>query len=74
MNVRKFDRDFKRYKKQLESKFDTKTVRLMLRSFCIGYCQILGDLRLEFKIDANIDPILDKINEINETLDSEIPK
>lgn len=65
MDVEKFKKDLEEYKERLSSKLDEQTVNLMLHSFCMGYCQLSTELSEEFEAYIDLNPVFDKINELN---------
>lgn len=65
MNVEKFEDDFQDYKNRLSSKLDEETVALMLHAFCMGYCQLSGEINEEFDSYIDLTPVFDKINSLN---------
>lgn len=65
MNTIKFNSDYELYKNSLSIKIDTDTVNLMLHAYCMGYIELTNHLSEEFDSIINIDPVLDKINELN---------
>lgn len=65
MDAQKFEQDIKDYKDKLSKKLDEQTVNLMLHSFCMGYCQLSDELNEEFGANIDLNPVFDKINELN---------
>lgn len=65
MDANKFEKDLKDYKEKLSKKLDEQTVNLMLHAFCMGYCQLSTELNEEFGAYIDLDPVFDKINELN---------
>ncbi len=65
MNAEKFNSDYEYYKNNLSSKLDANTVNLMLHAFCMGYVQLAGHLLEEFGSAIDVNPALDKINQLN---------
>lgn len=63
-NNSKFESDFHDYKMKISTWADEKTSLLMMHSFCMGYCQLSNELQEDFDSLIDLDPVLDKINEL----------
>ena len=70
MNARKFNEDFEYYKNNLSKKLDEQTVGIMLHAYCMGYCGMAGHVLEEFDMTMDIDPVLEKISELNHYIKS----
>jgi hypothetical protein len=68
MNAEKFNKDFEFYKNNLLKVHDGKITNLMLHAYCMGYCELSNHLNEEFDSNIIVDPVLDKILELNEKL------
>lgn len=67
--MEEFNKAFENYKGRLLQSLDEKTVNYMMYAFCMGYLQLSGELNEEFDSHVNIDPVLDKINELVNKID-----
>lgn len=65
MNKEKFNKDVKEYEDKLLKTFDPLITKLLVRSYCMGYCQLSNELFEEFDSYIDLDPVLDKITSLS---------
>ncbi len=71
MNAEKFNKDVEFYEKRLLEKYNKHETRLMLRSYCMGYCELANHLNEDFDTMLMINPVLEKITELSKKLKGE---
>ncbi len=66
MNTERFNEDYEYYKSNLEQAIeDKREVNQALRSYCMGYCDMINHINTDMDGMYLIDPVLDKITELS---------
>ena len=62
---KRFEKDFKHYKANLEKKLNKDEVNLMLHAYCMGYCEMVNYVSEDVGSMYLVDPVLEKISELS---------